>query len=152
METYLLDTNVISYITSPKSSLHQQCARNFEKVSKKGSRVLLPVIAIAEIEYGLQLTDPQSNDAKNIRAFLYQYKPSLNFDDKTVEPYAALRAELFSKYGTPKDKRKRKKFREKLPEELVDVETGKSLGIDERDLMIASIAVQYNCVLAAKRQ
>jgi predicted nucleic acid-binding protein len=39
-----------------------------------------------------------------------------------------------------------------VPEALIERISGKSLGIDERDLLIASIAVQYNLILTTNDQ
>ena len=64
---------------------------------------------------------------------------------------ALIRAQLWRDYGTPKNK-KRGGYKEIVPEDLVERVFGKSLGIDERDLLIASIAVQYNLLLATNDQ
>jgi hypothetical protein len=47
-------------------------------------------------------------------------------------------------YATPKPRG----HKETLPEQLFDRVTGRDLGIDERDLLIVSVAVQYNLILA----
>jgi predicted nucleic acid-binding protein len=47
-------------------------------------------------------------------------------------------------YATPKTRG----HKEKLPEELFDKVTGKQLGIDERDLFIASVAAENGLILA----
>jgi predicted nucleic acid-binding protein len=47
---------------------------------------------------------------------------------------------------------KRQGFKEKVPEELIDRVSGQSLGIDEKDLFIASVAAQYRLVLATNDQ
>jgi predicted nucleic acid-binding protein len=107
--------------------------------------VFLPVIAIAEIEFGMMLSST-TNEAqkKDLRDFFTQYPLHLPIDDNTIEPYAMLRAQLWRAHGT----RKRRGYKEKVPEDLAERVSGRSLGIDERDLLIASIAVQYNLVLA----
>jgi len=79
-----------------------------------------------------------------MRAFLATLPFPLPFDSNTVPVYAALRAELWRQVGTKQGR----KWKEKYPEELVCRITGKELGIDERDLQIACIAVQYNLILA----
>jgi predicted nuclease of predicted toxin-antitoxin system len=48
-------------------------------------------------------------------------------------------------HGTPAGKRS--KFAERHPEELIEKVTGKELGIDEPDLIIASIALVQNLIL-----
>lgn len=107
--------------------------------------ILLSAMNIGEIEFGLQRgANPDSDQAQAIRGFYSRYS-QLPFDRNSIEPYALIRAELFRVYGHKKGKRRRTK--ETTLEELLDRVTGKSLGIDERDLIIAAIAVQYNCVL-----
>ena len=141
METYLLDTNVISDIAAARGG----ALARMNLAAEEGARILLPVVSIAEIEFGLQRGgNPNSEDAQAIRRFFAKYV-HIPFGDDTVEPYALIRAKIFETYGTPKGLHKSTK--EKLPEELKDRTTGKELGIDERDLLIASAAVEFNCVL-----
>jgi predicted nucleic acid-binding protein len=83
-------------------------------------------------------------------AFLYSILFHLGIDDNTVEPYSLLRAQLWRLHGTRKKGKRR--YTEKRPEELFDRVTGKELGVDERDLLIASVAVQYGLVLATNDQ
>jgi predicted nucleic acid-binding protein len=140
---YLLDNNIISILARPLAPRHATVAARLSAVHD--SPVLLPVIAIAEIEFGMakaELPDPKQQ--AELRAFLASFPLALPFDGHTVEPYALVRAELWRRHATPK----KRGHKEKLPEELTDRSTGKEIGIDERDLMIASVAVQYNLVLA----
>jgi predicted nucleic acid-binding protein len=146
MEAYLLDTNLISDVANPLSEHHSTCKSRLESVAKQDARVLIPVMAIAEIEFGLKRGGkPDSEAAQAIRQFFLEYRLHIPFDDDTVEPYALIRARLFELHGTQKGNRRSR--RETLPEELKDRITGKDLGIDERDLLIVSAAIQYNCVL-----
>jgi len=145
METYLLDTNVISDVSAARGKDDSPCVARLKSAAEKGARILLPVVSIAEIEFGLQLGGkPDSEQAQAIRCFFKEYI-HIPFGDDTVEPYALIRARLFQNHGTPKGTRKSR--REKRPEELKDRVSGRELGIDERDLLIASAAVQFNCVL-----
>ncbi|EMI43648.1 toxin-antitoxin system, toxin component, PIN family [Rhodopirellula sp. SWK7] len=111
--------------------------------------VMLPAIAIAEIEFGMaKATNPDPTQKAQLRAFFNQYPHHLGFDDNTIEPYSQLRAEIWRLYATPK----KRGHKERLPEQLKDRITGNELGIDERDLLIASVAAQYNLVLATMDQ
>ena len=56
-------------------------------------------------------------------------------------------AKLFQQFAS---NAKKGKISSKRPEELVDKTTGKELGIQENDLWIAAIAVQYNLVLVTQ--
>ncbi|MGE0824067.1 MAG: type II toxin-antitoxin system VapC family toxin [Candidatus Binatia bacterium] len=147
-EGYLLDTNVILILFKPKDPRYPALLTNFQAI--QNGPVFLPVIAIAEIEFGIAgYTGKSEEETKAVRNFFARYPHHLPVDDNTVEPYALLRAQLWRDYGTRKA---RGGYKEKLPEELVERVSGKSLGIDERDLLITSIAVQYNLVLATNDQ
>jgi predicted nucleic acid-binding protein len=80
-----------------------------------------------------------------VRQFFIDYPFHLGIDDNTVEPYALIRSQIWHDYATPRGSGAAHK--EKQPEDLTDRVSGKSLGIDERDLLIASTAAQYGLVL-----
>ncbi len=136
---YLLDTNIISYLARPECAKYYNVKRHLSQVDSP-ERVLLPVIAIAEIEFGIAWAGPLlSDELKDVlRKFFESYPLHLGIDDNTVEPYSLVRAELWRRYGGKK---------KKVPEELFEKVTGKQLGIDERDLLIVSVAIQYGLVL-----
>ena len=142
---YLLDNNIISILAQPTNSRHEPMKKRFEAIGT--APVFLPVIAIAEIEFGMQKTKaPDAAQQAAVRQFFADYPLHLAIDDNTVEPYALIRAQIWQDYATPKGKTGRA-HKEKQPEDLSDRVSGKSLGIDELDLLIASTAVQYGLVL-----
>src|SRR4030042_703195 len=143
MEGDLLDNNIISLLMRPNDPLYPCIKARFDGLG--ASPVYLPVIAIAEIEYGMaKADDPDEEQRNRVRRFFADYPIHLPVDDNTVEPYSLIRAQLWKDCAT----RIGTKHKEKLPEELIHRESGKLLGIDERDLLIASVAAQYNLVLA----
>lgn len=143
VDGYLLDNNVISVLARPSDPRYGSVEAHLTALGP--APVMLPVIAIAEIEFGMaKAVNPDPAQQAQFRAFFGQYPLHLGVDDNTIEPYAQLRAELWRLYATPKQRG----HKEKLPEQLKDRTTGKALGIDERDLLIASVAAQYNLVLA----
>lgn len=147
VDGYLLDNNVISVLARPSDPRHSGIKARMEAI--RTSTVMLPVIAIAEIEFGMaKATNPNPVQQSAVREFFNQYPLHLGIDDNTIEPYSQLRAEIWRLHGT----QKKRGHVEKLPEELRDRTTGKELGIDERDLLIASVAAQYNLVLATMDQ
>jgi predicted nucleic acid-binding protein len=147
VEGYLLDTNVISVLMDTREPRYPHVKARFDGLG--ASPVYLPVIAIAEIEYGMAKVDnPDEKQRNGVRRFFADYPIHLAVDDNTVEPYSLIRAQLWRDYAT----RVGTKHKEKLPEELIHRESGKLLGIDERDLLIASVAAQYNLVLATRDQ
>jgi predicted nucleic acid-binding protein len=149
MSSYLLDTNVICALVSPKHSNHVKAVAKLRSLTPE--RIILPLIAIAEIRFGLAAVDnaDQVQRAK-LENFFLTYPMRYGFDDDTVEPYSLLRAQLFRTWAT-RDKRGRS-FVQKQVWELADQVTGKELGIDEADLLIASVAVEYNLTLATNDQ
>lgn len=146
MAEHLLDTSVISILHNPDESRHESVKG---WLASEGGRVLIPAIAAAEIEFGIasvpRPVEPEIEEKRQrIRRFLSDYKPHIPFQEATVEPYALVRAELWFGLATRKiDGR----FKEKDPLELCDI-SGKQLGIDEKDLMICAVAMEYQFVLA----
>jgi predicted nucleic acid-binding protein len=141
---YLLDTNVISILAQPGNPRHAPMRQRFEALGD--APVFLPVIAIAEIEFGMTKTktpDPAQQAA--VRQFFSDYPLHLGIDDNTIEPYAMIRAQIWHDHATPKGSGSSHK--ERVPEELIERISGKSLGIDERDLLIAATSAQYGLVL-----
>ena len=138
---YLLDTNVISVLANPRNPRRPE----FEQKVQAMEHVWLPVVAIAEIEFGMAKAEKVDEVQRNeVRAFFQRYPQHLGFHDNTVEPYALLRAQLWKTHAT-KEKRGHK---ERVPEDLFDRVTGKQLGVDERDLLIASVAAENGLFLA----
>jgi predicted nucleic acid-binding protein len=141
MDGYLLDTNVVSVLANSRNLRHAE----FKQKLGNLQHVWLPVVAIAEIESGMAKTDrPDETQRDEIRRFFREYPQHLGIGDNTVEPYALLRGQLWRMHAT----REKRGHKEKLPEELFDKVTGKQLGIDERDLFIASVAAENGLILA----
>jgi predicted nucleic acid-binding protein len=137
---YLLDTNIISALASLRHSRHSE----FERKVRTLDHIWLPVIAIAEIEFGMakaENVDPIQRE--EVRRFFQRFPQHLGISDNTVEPYSLLRAQLWKMFAT----RERRGHKEKLPEDLFDRVTGKQLGVDERDLLIASVAAENGLIL-----
>ena len=149
MSSYLLDTNIISALVSPKHSNHVKATAKLRTLTPE--RIFLPLIAIAEIRFGLAAVDHADQAQRaELEQFFETYPVHYGFDADTVEPYSLLRAQLFRTWAT-RDKRGRS-FVQRQVWELADQVTGKELGIDEADLLIASAAVEYNLTLATNDQ
>lgn len=147
VDGYLLDNNVISVLARPTDPRYASIEGHMKAISN--APVLLPVIAIAEIEFGMaKATNPDVAQQAQFRAFFNQYPHHLGIDDNTVEPYSQLRAQIWRQHATPRNRG----HKESLPEQLKDRTTGKGLGIDERDLLIAAVAAQYNLILVTMDQ
>lgn len=138
---YLLDTNVISALADKTRADHIPTSQRLAAIGD--SPVLLPVMAIAEILFGMaKVGNVAPQKRAELRAFFAQY-PHLPVDDGTVHPYSLVRAEIWRLFATAQ----RRGHKEKRPEDLLDKVTGKELGIDEPDLLIASVALEYNLIL-----
>lgn len=149
MPGYLLDTNIISALAVPHHARHTDIEARLRGVA--ASPVFLPVIAIAEIEFGMRKSqNPDAKQQEDVRKFFVEHPHHLGVDDHTVEPYSMLRAKIWHLLARPRSSGRG--HVEKVPEELKDRVTGKELGIDERDLLIASVATQHRLVLATSDQ
>ena len=149
MSSYLLDTNIICALVSPKHSNHVKATAKLRGVAPE--RIFLPLIAIAEVRFGLAAVDNADQIQRaELERFFETYPIHYGFDADTVEPYSLLRAQLFRTWAA-RDRRGRS-FVEKQVWELADQVTGKELGIDEADLLIASTAIEYNLTLATNDQ
>jgi len=71
----------------------------------------------------------------------------LDIDQHTAMTYAEIRANLFRTYA-PKNRRGR--ITQRYIEDIVERTTGKELGIQENDLWIVSVAIQYNLIFVTK--
>ena len=142
-DVYLLDTNVISDLTDETRPGFTALYARFSSATSQ--QVLLPSMAVGEIRFGFAKAPNLRPDKRAvIDDFIARFE-QVPFDKDCVEPYAIVRAELFKMHGTSKDKPH--KFKEKHPEDLAEKVTGKELGIDEPDLIIASIAMAMNLIL-----
>ena len=141
-DAYLLDTNTICALADANRSAHESAVRRLQQAR---DFVLLPSPAVGEIEFGMAKAPNVKPDKRQIlRDFIADFN-QLPFDEFCVQPYAFVRAELWLAHGTPKTRPGSHK--EHHPEDLMDKVTGVELGIDEPDLMIASIAMAQNLVL-----
>jgi len=140
-EGYLLDTNIASLAFDAGRKEHVEVR---ERLSKLGEEtIFICPVSVGEVEYGLKVACPADETRQNVvRKALGNYE-TLLIDRHTAESYSTIRAELFNKYGI---KRSSGKFKTKYVEELIDPTSGKELGIQENDLWIASVAIQYNLV------
>ena len=84
------------------------------------------------------------NRQGEVRRQMARFLRILDVNKHTIEPFSDLRAALFKKYS-PRDRRAR--LRAKWPEDLQERTTAKELGVQENDIWIAALAIQYNLVL-----
>ena len=136
---YLLDTSIAS-VSWDYGSPNHNCVR--KRLMRLGPAIVyVSAISIAEVEYGLQIA-PNINAKRQamVRKAMANYTV-LDVNHHTARIYGKIRAGLFRAHA-PKDRRGR--LTQKRVEDLVDRTTSRELGIQENDLWIVSVAVQYN--------
>lgn len=144
-DCYLLDTNIVLASLWPGHELNRQAKAYLRRLAQENAVVLIPAMVVAELEFILgKEPDADPSTIAKVRQFLGEYA-LCSVDLGTVEPYTLVRIELFRVYGNRHPKKKRK-YRENTVDKLKDSVRGKDLAIDERDLLIASNAVQHNLV------
>ena len=144
-EAYLLDTNVICALADANHSGHAPVRQRFQQVDPQF--VLLPTMAVAETEFGMaRAANVRPEKREELRQFIARFE-QLPFDVNCVRPYSVVRAQLWRMHGTTRQQGKRLVYDEKHPEQLCEKVTGAELGIDEPDLVIASVAMAQNLVL-----
>jgi predicted nucleic acid-binding protein len=136
---------VISALADANHKQHVSSVDRFQRVNPQF--VLVPTMAVAELEFGMaRALDLKPEKREELRQFIRRFE-QLPFDENSIQPYAIVRAELWRMHGKTRLKGKHVKWIEYHPEQLCDKVTGDDLGIDEPDLIIASVAMAQNLVL-----
>jgi tRNA(fMet)-specific endonuclease VapC len=147
MKVYLLDTNIASALWDEGDEHHDDALEFARNAAASGDVLYVSRITIAEIEYGYELyTSKDPNRRRKAEANMRAFTRIKDIDENTTQPYAKIRAELYRQHAPKKPSGKIKNVR---PERLIDKTTGADLGIQENDLWIAAIAVEYNMILVS---
>ncbi len=139
-EAYLLDTTIASIAGYEGDERHAGVREWLDGL--QDGVVFISAVTVAETEYGLSLNPLGPQPQQEIRSAIGGYQV-LPIDRHTARVYGPLRAALFQAYA-PRDYRNR--IATRYLEDLREPTTGKELGIQENDLWIVSVAVQYNMV------
>lgn len=135
---FLLDTMIASWAWDAVSRHHSFVRERLAKMPNE--LIFISPITLAEVEYGLRVNSALSLEKQqSVRAAMSSYTV-LPIDHHTGEPYGSIRAVLFSQFAPAY---KRNLPATSRPERLIDRTTGVELGIQENDLWIVSVAVQY---------
>ena len=137
-EAYLLDTTIASIAGYVGDGRHRSVRAWLDGL--QDDVVFISAVSIAECEYGLSLKPLDAQSEQEIRSAFGNYQV-LPIDHHTAAVYGPIRAALFRAYA-PRDYRNR--IASRYIEDLKEPTTGKELGIQENDLWIVSVAVQYN--------
>ena len=150
-DSYLLDTCIIRYLfdDTPAAKADDKLLRLRSRLEAiKDAPLIICAVTLGEVEYGLRAADINEEKQRKVRDALVRFKTVVPLTRDTACPYyAQTRADLFKEYA-PKD-RKGKKRAQIFIDELIDPTSGKELTIQENDLWIACIALQYNFVLVS---
>lgn len=147
LEVYLLDTSIASAAWDRGHKAHTTVRNQLAQLAQ--DRIFVSAITLAEIDFGLKVAPSiDVSRQKIVRGAMKTYQ-ILAIDEHTAQPYSDIRATLFKKYS-PKTIRGTMKL--KYVEDFVDAVSGKQLGIQENDLWIVSLSVQYNYVLITADQ
>ena len=141
-EGYLLDTNIASWACHKGSAPHRRVRARVDSLG--GDVAFISAISLAEVEYGLNLVPSGVQKPVSFMRAMDMYKV-LPIDRHTAEVYGRIRADLFRAYA-PRDRRDRVSSRHRYIEDLRERTSGKGLGIQENDLWIVSVAVEYNLI------
>src|SRR5258707_201483 len=110
-DAYLLDTNVICALADANHSGHLPARQRFQQVDPQF--VLLPTMAVAEIEFGMARAANVRPEKRNeLRTFIGRFE-QLPFDENCIQPYSAVRAQLWQMHGTSRQRGKRFVYDEK---------------------------------------
>lgn len=147
MKVYLLDTNIASALWDELDENHDDALVFMESAASSGDVIYVSRITIAEIEYGYKLyASKQPDRRRKAEGAMRAYTLIKDINKNTTEPYSDIRAALFTQFA-PRNVKDR--IRNVRPERLTDKTTARELGIQENDLWIAAIAVEYNMFLVS---
>lgn len=146
MDIYLLDTNAASAFWDGNNKYHRDMVDFIQGIGGE-HYVYISRVVVAEIEYGHKVYLSSDSNRREIIEKAMKIFKVRDIDRHTTAPYSDIRASLFRHFGRVDSKGKLKK---QWPEELVDRTTSKELGIQENDLWMAAIAVEYNMVLVTE--
>ncbi len=139
IDAYLLDTSIASAAWDKGHQLHEFVR---SKMAALGAAPFYVCpITLAEVEYGLQLARTIDTERQRAMRQAMAHFDILPIDKHTTPIYGEIRAKLFLQHA-PRHQRTLPKV--SYVEDLIDLTTGKSLGIQENDLWLISVAVQYD--------
>lgn len=137
-EGYLLDTTVASWLWDGGNRNHESARSRFAALPD--AIFFVSSITTGEVQYGLDIALAMDSGRKTaVRTAMAGFEV-LPIDRHSGQTYGGIRAALFATHA-PGPSRGRMQM--KVPEDLIDSTTGKSLGVQENDIWIVAVAVQY---------
>lgn len=147
MDTYLIDTNVISVLYDANRPNHEAVRRAVGELGQDSVQ-LISTVTIAELRFGLALSRAAGRPMDHIEACIRsaEQHPLAEIGRYTGEAYAYIKSEVA---------KRRLDIRRRIPrwvEGWTDRATGENLQIDENDLWIAAQALEKNLVIVTSDQ
>jgi len=144
---YLLDTTVLSVFVRLKSGRNDpQCELLAKRLKdRQDSKIFLCPICVGEIQRGIRIA-PDAKIQKDIADALSSFYELYPIDEAVaVDCYSVLWARLFKHYAL---KSKKTGSPEKIREcERLDKTYTHDMGVQENDLWLTAVAMNYNLVL-----
>jgi predicted nucleic acid-binding protein len=147
MDTYLLDTNLVSVLYDARRSNHTAVRQAIAALGHDAPQ-LVSVITIAELRFGLALSQAAGTPLTHIHSCIQQA------EEHSLAEVGRYTAEAFA-YVKSSVAIARLDIRRRIPrwvEGWTDRVTAQSLQIDEHDLWIAAQAVERNYVVVTGDQ
>jgi predicted nucleic acid-binding protein len=147
MDTFLLDTNLVSALYDARHSKHPAAVQAIAALPA-GAAQLVSVITIGELRFGLALSRAAGQTLTHIEACLARSEahPLAQVTRHTAAAFATVKSSIALE---------RINVQSRIPrwvETWSDRVTGQSLQIDENDLWIAGQAVERNYVVLTSDQ
>lgn len=147
MDTFLLDTNLVSALYDARHSKHSAAVQAIAALPA-GAAQLVSVITIGELRFGLALSRAAGQTLTHIEACLTRSEahPLAQVTRHTADAFATVKSSIALA---------RLNVQSRIPrwvETWSDRVTGQSLQIDENDLWIAGQAVERNYVVLTSDQ
>ena len=139
MRGWLLDTNILGYLTDRGDERHSVVNAQFQKVSPI-EPIYISSITAGEIDYGIRANPKMPSEKKNLLRWSVEQFHILAVTDNTKGPYGEIRARLF-------ENKVKKGKKSQRPEQLVDPVTSRRLGVQENDIWITAQAVERGLTL-----
>jgi tRNA(fMet)-specific endonuclease VapC len=142
MDTYLLDTNLVSVLYDARRPNHP-AVRQAVAALPANSAQLVSVVTIGELRFGLALSGAAGQPLTHIEACLARTEehPLAQITRHTADAFATVKA------GVALDRLDVQRRIPRWVEGWTDRVTGQLLQIDENDLWIAAQAVERNYVV-----
>lgn len=147
MDTYLLDTNLVSVLYDGQRSNHRAVRQALTALDPQAAQ-LVSVVTIAELRFGLLLSRAAGQPLTHIEACIEQA------EEHSLAEVGRYTAEAFA-YVKAKVALQRVDIHRRVPrwvEGWTDRVTGQLLQIDENDLWIAAQAIEKNLVILTSDQ